>query len=53
MKTHKLTSKLTSLEENLELHLDVELFGVHLEEVNQLIFSLLLYSGSRQVVEGE
>jgi hypothetical protein len=41
------------LEENLELDLDVELFGVHAEKVNQLIFALLLQSGRRQVVEGK
>ena len=45
--------QLTPLEEDLELDFDEELLGVHAEEVNQLIFGLLVQSGSRQVVEGK
>jgi len=41
------------LEEDLELDFDEELLGVHAEEVNQLIFGLLVQSGNRQVVEGK
>jgi hypothetical protein len=41
------------LEENLELDFDVELLGVYAEEVNELIFGLLVQSGSRQIVEGK
>ena len=41
------------MEEDLELHFDVVLLGVHPEEVNQLVFGLLDESGSRERVEGK